>query len=387
MKKITKIFFIIILIFSTTLNGFALDFQSNAKAAILTDEEGNVLYEKNGNEIYAPASITKLMTYLLTMEYRDKGLVSYDHMVTITKHASNERGSTYWLVEGEKLTLKELIDAMMVASANDATMAIAEYIGGSEEEFVKMMNDRALELGMKNTRFENPNGMPEEGMGNLMSAKDINILAKYLIRNYKDELLTLTSMKTLVNEKRRFRKDNTNKLLKVMPQVDGLKTGYTDEAGYCLVSTMPAKGFRLISVIMGTNNDYERVKESKSLLEFGDNNFKKQKVVDMERDKYTMNLFNEEKVPVEIVPKENIWRVSPHKYVKSQNIIIPENTYWKVKKGQVVGNLELELYNSERIRVDLVSNEDKTIPPGVFFRNIFTILGCAIKSAILGLTN
>ncbi|WP_176461931.1 D-alanyl-D-alanine carboxypeptidase family protein [Anaeromicrobium sediminis] len=387
MKKITKIFLIIILIFSTTLNGFALDFQSNAKAAILTDEEGNILYEKNGDKTYAPASITKLMTYLLTMEARDNGLVSYEDIVTITKHASDERGARYWLVEGEKLTLKELIDAMMVASANDATMAIAEYIGGSEEDFVNMMNERALELGMNNTHFENPNGMPEEGMGNLMSAKDINILAKYTIKNYKEELLPLTSMKTLVNEKRRFRKDNTNKLLKVMPQVDGLKTGYTDEAGYCLVSTMPAKGFRLISVVMGTNNDYERVKESKSLLEFGDNNFEKKKVIDTERDKYTMNLFNEEKVPVEIVPKENIWRVSPHKYIKSQNIMIPENTYWKVKKGQIVGNLELELYNSERITVDLVSNEDKTIPPGVFFRNIFTILGCVIKSAILGLTN
>lgn len=389
MKNVRKsVLIIVIILIFNICNVYAKeDLKVDAKAVLLMEaESGEIIYEKNVDYPYPPASITKLMTYLIAMEDIQKGKLGLDDIVVISKKASNERGATYYLRENENVKLRDLIEAMMIASANDAAMAIAEYVGEDEEKFVARMNQKAQEIGMENTHFENPNGMPEEGTGNRMSASDIATLARYLLKNYKMDMLPLTNTQKFINTKRRFEKENTNHLLKIIPEVDGLKTGYTDEAGYCLASTMSVAGqdsnFRLISVVLGTESDRMRVRESKKVLEYGKNNYAKEKILDQDEMIAEMNLFNIKDLPINLLPKEDFYIFGPKEgMVKKKEISLLKKRTLRVKKGEKLGSVAITLYNDEVVYMDLVSDRDiNDVPAGVFIRNYKSIFAGVLSS-------
>ncbi|QZY54974.1 D-alanyl-D-alanine carboxypeptidase family protein [Crassaminicella profunda] len=362
----------------------------NARAALLMEEtSGEILFSKNVEERFAPASITKLMTYLVAIEAVEKGKVSMNDLVTISDRAANEKGASYRLKAGETIKLSELMEAMMIVSANDAAFAIAEHVGSSMESFVKMMNAKAKELGMVNTNFVNPNGMPEKGEGNMMTAKDIGILAKYIIQHHKEELLPLTDQEFYQNPERNFYKKSTNGLLKIIPEVDGLKTGYTSEAGFCLTSTMNVKkkdeneqDFRLISVVLGTKSDWNRVHESERLLNYGVANFMKKRIINVEEPIQEIKLWGAKELPIELLAKENAWAFGQKNAIeKSREISLLDTMPFPVVKGQKLGEVKVTLYNDKVITMDLISDRDvKKIPFKVFIKKFWSIFSSLIAN-------
>ena len=243
-----------------------------ATCAILVDEEtGQVLYQKASDEKRSCASITKIMTVLLVMEALKSKKIKLEDKINISEHASLADGSGIFLKENESMALEDLLKAAVVASANDAAVALAEHIYGTEENFVKKMNQKAKDLGMTNTTFKNCTGLTEEG--HVSTAKDISIMARELLK-YK-EILKYTSiwMKYLRNGKTQI--VNTNKLLKSYEGITGLKTGTTDEAGFCMCASAQRKNISLIAVILGADTSENRFKESAALLDYGFENFTK----------------------------------------------------------------------------------------------------------------
>ncbi len=244
-------------------------FDSLADAALLMEAStGEILYEKASNEALPPASITKVMTLLLTFEALERGEISLEDEVYISKDAWLIEGSEMFLMVDTKVPLSEIITGISVVSANDGCIAVAEHISGSVEAFVQLMNKRAQDLGMTNTKFQNPHGLPADG--HRMSAKDIATLARELIVNHPKilEIESITELK--YNEILQY---NRNPLLGVYPGADGLKTGWTEEAGFCLVGTAQRDDMRLISVVLKTKDEKERLNASRELLDYGYQNF------------------------------------------------------------------------------------------------------------------
>ncbi|HOP92539.1 MAG TPA: D-alanyl-D-alanine carboxypeptidase family protein [Acetivibrio thermocellus] len=245
-------------------------FESSAQSAILIEAStGQVLYEKNADVPMPPASITKIMTLLLGFEALEKGLVKWDDEVIISEKAWRMEGSKMFLLVGDKAKFGEIMTGISVVSANDGCVALAEHLYGSEEAFVQVMNTRAKELGLTNTNFANSNGLPAEG--HVMSARDISTLARYLIQNYPKILELESTTEYTYNNIRQF---NRNPLLGVFPGADGLKTGWTEEAGYCIVGTAQQNGQRMIGVVLKTSSEKERSKAIQELLNYGFKNFK-----------------------------------------------------------------------------------------------------------------
>lgn len=389
MKRLISIGIVVVLIITLTFENIYAQNRINmeAKAALLMEaESGEIIFQKNIMKQLPPASITKMMTYLLAMEAVKAGEVTMEDEVLISSRAAKEKGASYELQEGERVKLGELIEAMMIISANDAAWAIAEYIGGDVENFVRKMNGKAGELGLEKSYFVNPNGMPEPEEGNLMTAMDIAVLTKYLMDHYKKQLLPLTDREFFENLTRHFYKENTNGLLKVIPEVDGLKTGYTDEAGYCLVSTMKVKkkaedeqDFRLISVVLGTVDEYKRVAESQKLLEYGYTHYAKKRIFSAGEKVGQMNLWNIKELPIELKVKEDVWAVGPKKgLVKNHVLSILPKISVPIDKGEKLGELKITLYNDRVITTDVVSDRAvKEIPFSIYIKRFWMILqGC-----------
>ena len=271
MKKILWIF-ILGLAFINICNA-QVDLAPSSKSAILIDAKtGTVLYEKDADKSYPPASMTKIMSMLLIMEEIDKNNLSLDDKILISKKASSMGGSQLFLQEGESYPVKELLKGIAIASGNDAVVAMAEKIGGSVEGFVDMMNKKAQELGLKNTKFINPHGLDAEG--HVSSARDMALMAKELLKHEK--ILEFTSIYEdylKKNDGSSIWLVNTNKLVRFYEGVDGLKTGFTKEAGYCLTSTAQKNNLRLISVVMGEPTSDERSSDTTNMLNYGFNTY------------------------------------------------------------------------------------------------------------------
>ncbi len=241
-----------------------------AKSAILIERSGGkVLYEKNPDEPLAPASITKVMTMLLVMEGIDSGKITLEDKVTASEHACSMGGSQIWLEPGETMSVHELLMATAVASANDAAVALAEYLAGSEDAFVVMMNERARELGMSNTNFMNASGLDEEG--HFSSARDISTMAAELLSHRKITEYTTIWMETLRNGETQL--VNTNKLIRFYKGATGLKTGSTDEAGKCLAASAERDGMGIVAVVLGAENRDDQFGTAKVLLDYGFANY------------------------------------------------------------------------------------------------------------------
>ncbi len=275
-RKLTIIFIIFILSFLTTgicVNGESIPIESKS-AILINGNTGEILFEHNKDEKLPPASITKIMTMLLTMEAIENGKIELNDEVVISQNASKIGGTQLYMEPGETKTVEELLIGVAVESANDAAFALGEYIGGTIESFIILMNDRAKELGMTNTQFKNPHGLPVEG--HYTTAHDIAIMSRELVKYeeiHKYLTMWMVDIKVGKNNDRVRTLANTNKLLKSYDGLDGIKTGYTDEAKHCLSATAKKGNLRLISVVLSAENSQIRFDEAAKLLDYGFANY------------------------------------------------------------------------------------------------------------------
>ena len=262
MKKI-----IVLLCALLALCGSAQALEVSAPSALLMEKEtGTVLFAKDEHAKLEPASVTKVMTLLLTMEAIDSGALHYDDIITASAHACSMGGSQIWLKENEQMTVSDMLKAVCVVSANDCAVALAEAVSGSEEAFVEKMNQRAAELGMADTHFCNATGLPAEG--HVTSAYDIALMSRELIRNHPDiRQYTTIWMDTLRDGASSL--VNTNRLIRYYEGATGLKTGSTDSALYCLSGTAERDGMELIAVIMKDATSAQRFADAQALLNYG----------------------------------------------------------------------------------------------------------------------
>ena len=277
-KRVITLLLCLVLAVLSILRGFAAsaegitpattaDFDVPCAAAILIDEDsGTVLYEKNADDRRPIASITKVMTLLLTFEALEAGKIHLDDFVPVSEQAYHMGGSQIWLEPGEQMTLDDMLKAICISSANDAAVAVAEYVGGSETAFAQQMNTRAAELGMTSTHFSNACGLDEEG--HLSSARDVALMSREIllhhaeVRNYCSIWMdTLRGGATQLV--------NTNKLLKSYSGITGLKTGTTGKAGVCISASAERDGLRLIAVVLGSASGKERFQAASALLDYG----------------------------------------------------------------------------------------------------------------------
>ena len=248
----------------------------NSKAAVLMDyQTGRVLYAHNEHEPLPPASVTKVMTLLLALEAVRDGKASLDDLVVASEYAASMGGTQIWLEPGERMPLRDLLYAIAVGSANDAAVAVAEHLGGTEQAFVEMMNAKAQALGMRNTRFANPSGLPPQTVGkqgpHVMSAYDIALMSRYAV-SLPGFLEYTSTWGPVVMRQRTLEKPvlwNYNRMLRSYSGMDGIKTGMTSEAGYCLAATAARDGLRLIAVALGAPTAAARDEDIRRLLDFG----------------------------------------------------------------------------------------------------------------------
>lgn len=277
MKKIIAILLCVFMMIPLSVVSFAEENNTvtdklSAKSAILMEiSSGQVLLSKNPDEKLPPASITKIMTLLLVMEALDSGKITLEDTVTTSTNASSKGGSQIWLKEGEQMTVHELIKATAVASANDASTALGEYIAGDEVTFVAMMNSRAKELGMVNTNFENCSGLDDTAENHYSTARDIAIMSCELMKHEKIKEYTTIWMDTLRNGETEL--VNTNRLIRFYEGATGLKTGTTSKAGCCISATAQRNGMELVAVVLGSDNSNNRFEDAKTLLSWGFSNY------------------------------------------------------------------------------------------------------------------
>lgn len=367
MKKILMCILLLFLVFPFNIN--ALDLAPSASSTIVIEPTtGKVIYERNSHERRHPASMTKIMTMLLVMESIEKGIINWDDIVTVSQNASSMGGSQILLETGEQMSVYDLFKGLSVASGNDAAVALAEKIAGSQEEFVNMMNKRAAELGLTDTNFKNCHGLDEAN--HYSSAYDMALMAKELVKHEK--IFEFTSIYEDYLRKgtdRSFWLVNTNKLVKFYPGVDGLKTGYTNEAGFCITATANKNGMRIITVVMGEPDTKTRNAEVSSTFDYVYAQYALNKIVDKNQILDTVNVEKGKSETVDIIATTDISDL----YKKADGVV--DVTYEinidkikaPVKKGDVVGNLTL----SDGRVIDLTVKEDveKANIFEMFYRN------------------
>ena len=257
----------------------AVDLAPNAKSAVLIDADtGTVLFEKNKSERLPPASITKIMTMLLIMEALDAGKIRLDEKVRTSEYAASMGGSQIFLEPGEEMTVEEMLKGIALASANDASVAMAERIAGTEQAFVQMMNKRAKELGMNDTNFVNSNGLPAEN--HYTTAADIAIMSRELMKHEEVTKYTGLYQDYLRKDTERpFWLVNTNKLVRFYSGADGLKTGYTSEAKFCLSATAKRDGLRVIAVVLGAPDSKSRNSDVSALFDYAFSQYQSHKLI------------------------------------------------------------------------------------------------------------
>lgn len=346
-----------------------------SKSSILIDQDtGRVLYEKEADAKSPLASLSKMMTFLIAIEAIENNEVKKEDIITIDKSIAKVNGSSYHLKEGEKVPLIELMKGLMIISGNDAAVAISKHIGGDTDKFVKRMNDKCQEIGMINTHFVNPHGLPiydlqnpsKPPKENISTARDIAILGKYMFDNYEKQVVSITNMEIYSNPARSFQKNNTNAaLLSMLPNVDGIKTGYTGNAGYCLSFSMVVekdekneKQHRLIGVTLGANHKNKRLGAALSMLNYGKENFSTSKVIQKDKligKKYIKGI-NE--LEVKLIADKELYTILENDETLNSQITFKEINY-PIKKGDVVGVIKYYTNNGEILgNVNIVSAND-----------------------------
>lgn len=377
-KKLGLIMSVILLFLSFFTYASAIEFDLNAKSAILIDAgTGKVLYEKNSNEKLPPASVTKVMTMLLAMEALEKNQISLDDKVQISERASSMGGSQLYFEPGEEKTVEQLLKGIAVASANDACVAMAEHIAGTEEVFVKKMNEKASKLGMNNTQFMNTNGLPQEG--HYTSANDISIMSRELLKYPKVHewlKIWMSSMRVGKKGKATLELVNTNRLIKTYPGANGIKTGFTQEARYCLSASATRNNFTLIAVVLGCPSSKVRFAEAKKLLDYGFATYNSVLVLQKGEVFEELTVEKGKLGKVNIVAKEEL-KVLVRKGEENINkdVVIPKALKAPFEKGEKVGEIIVTNKSGENLgKVDLVTeNSCKRA-------SLFDTLGKILKS-------
>ena len=379
MKKFLCVAISIIFIWSMSVIGFAVDNDNNtvvgnltAKSAILMEvSTGTVLMEHNPDEKLSPASITKVMTILLTFEALDKGEITLEDKVTASRNASSKGGSQIWLKEGEVMTVHELLKATVIASANDACTALGEYIAGDESSFVSMMNERAKGLGMNNTSFENCSGLDDTVTNHYSTARDVAIMSCELMKHEKVTEYTTIWMDSLRNGDTQL--VNTNKLIRYYDGATGLKTGTTSKAGYCVSATAKREGMELVAVVLGSDNSSERFEDAKKMLNWGFANYA---IFQPEIDKTLITdvsvLYGEQEIikPVTEKPKAILVEKNMRDKIE-QRVDMCIDVEAPVEKNQTLGKVYFEI-DGEKIGECAIINPEKVERRNLWF--VFAIL-------------
>ena len=373
-----KIVFILISLFSFLFikNVSAMEMEISAKSAILVDfNTGKVLYSKNENEPLAMASMTKVMSMLLIMEKIDDGSLKYDDIVEISTESSSMGGSQIFLNPGDKYKVIDLLKGVAMASANDAVVALAEKTYGSKEHFIEAMNKKAESLGLKNTHFVNVHGLDEEG--HYSSAYDMSVMARELLKHEK--ILDFTR----VYEEYLTKPDgsqiwlvNTNKLVRFYDGVDGLKTGFTQNAGYCLTATGKKNNLRLISVVMGEESIEKRSSDTVKLLNYGFNTFKVNLIKNKSEILGKVNVQKGKKGNVDVVLVNDLIELlnASDKPSNYKFKILVDKITAPVKKGDVIG--KVKVLNDNGI---LISEVDITVNENVLKANLWDLFKRNLK--------
>ncbi|MBR2840581.1 MAG: D-alanyl-D-alanine carboxypeptidase [Bacilli bacterium] len=382
--SLKKVVFIILISFLFIFNAKAeeVHLAENAKSAIVIEAStGEVLYEKNADEKLVPASMTKMMSMLLIIEAIENNVLKWDQIITVSEHASSMGGSQILLETGEKMSVKDLFKGVAIASGNDAVVALAEACYGSEGNFVNQMNKKARELNLKNTNFKNPHGL--DTADHYSSARDMSLIAKELSKHEK--IFEFTSIYEDYLRKDTDRKIwlvNTNKLVRFYDGVDGLKTGFTNGAGYCITATAKKGGMRIISVVMGEPTSKMRNKEISEMFDYS---FAQYEVKNLLQNKYLgkYRVDSGKDEYARVVPKEEVTvlKKKGEKDSKLKYDMDIQNLKAPLKKGDKVGILNLKEDDKIVRKIDLTVDKD------VSQINFFELYLRNMKDMIIGNLN
>lgn len=383
MKKITLILLISILFIPNIVKANKLDITPNAKSAILIDSNtGEILYQKNKDQKTSIASLTKMMGLILIFEKIDNGSLKTSEILTTSKNAKEMGGTQIWLEEGEKISVDDLLKGITMASANDAMVLMAERVSGTEQEFVKEMNKKARQLGLKNTNFVNCTGFDEKGA--YSTANDTALIAKELLKHKK--IINYTSKYESYIRENTDNKTwivNTNKLVKYYKGVDGLKTGYTDEAGSSLAVTALKENLRLIAISFGYNDTNTRNNEAKAMLDYGFNQYKSTNIYKKNKVIKEIKLDKSDQNKVKLLLKEdlNVIEKKGEKSKKYTYQIKLNNINYPTKKGETLGTLYLKDNNKTLKEISLIT--DRNINKASIMKQYLRV----VKNFITGIVN
>lgn len=348
----------------------------DANSAILMEQDtGTILFEKDPHEKLPPASMTKVMTLLLIMEAIDQGQLTLDEQVRISENASSMGGSQVFLEAGEEMSVEDLLKSIAIASANDASVALAERISGSEEAFVEAMNDKVKELGLKNTKFKNTTGLPAED--HYSTAYDMAVISRELLK-YEDITAYTSIYEDYLREgtDKEFWLVNTNKLVRFYPGVDGLKTGYTSEAKYCLAATMKKEDMRVVAVVFGYDSSKTRNAEVSSMLDYAFNHYVATKLHEQGEVITELSLLKGEERKTNIVTKEKVSTIHPKgedmdnlhtEYELFDDLSLP------IKAGDQVGTLYVKNDN------EILMESPLTVEQSIEKASLFTLFKRALQ--------
>ena len=377
-----KVFCLIVVMFCFIIrvNAEDLNLAQNAKSAILMEAStGEIIFEKNSHEKLHPASMTKMMSMLLILENIEKGVINWDDIVTVSSNASSMGGSQILLETNEQMSVSDLFKGIAVASGNDAVVAMAEKIAGTEEEFVNMMNKRANELGLTDTNFKNCHGLDDAN--HYSSASDMAKIAMELVKHEKlFEYTSIYEDYLRAGTDRKFWLVNTNKLVRFYSGADGLKTGYTGEAGFCLTATAKRNGMRIIAVVMGEPDSKTRTSDVSSMLDYAFAQYETETFLSTESILDTININKGKKEFVNIVPKENV-TILNKKTDNKKNATYNLEMYdmkLPLKKGDTVG--KLSVYVDDNLYRDI----DVTVSDDIERADILTLYGRYLKKIFTG---
>ncbi len=349
--------------------------QLAAKAWVLVDfDSGRILAEHNANEHIEPASLTKIMTSYIIFHEINANRLKLDDMVTISKNAWQQPGSRSFVNVGSQLPVEILVKGMIIQSGNDSTVALAEKVSGNVEAFAQLMNEYAQKLGMNNTHFVNPTGLPDPT--HLTTANDIVKMASAVIKSFPEEYKIYSQKEFVWNN---IRQANRNRLLWQDESVDGMKTGHTESAGYCLVASAKRGGMRLVTVLLGAESEKTRAQETQKLLNYGFRFYETHKLYQANQELQKIHVWQGEKEALAIGTSDAVYlTIQRGQYDNLKPVIeFQSEVIAPVSKGQVVGTLKISLTDKELVNIPLIAQED--IPQGGFFKRVLDQIKLSIE--------
>ena len=370
----------LLLINIKTIKAEELNLAENAKSAILLEAStGKIIFEKNSHEKLHPASMTKMMSMLIILENIEKGIIKWDDIVTVSENASSMGGSQILLETNEQMSVYDLFKGIAVASGNDAVVAMAEKIAGTEELFVDMMNKKAQELNLTDTNFKNCHGLDDAN--HYSSAADMVKIAQELVKHERIfEFTSIYEDYLRENTDRKFWLVNTNKLIKFYPGADGLKTGYTNEAGYCLTATAKKNNMRIIAVVMGEPESTTRTKDVSSMFDYAFAQYELETFLSTNSIIKTININKAQNEQINIVPKKDVTILNKKTDNKKNATYELELDKIKTptKKGEKIGKLKVYIDNNLYEEIEVTSSED------IEKANLITLYSRYLKNILTG---